>query len=232
LGRTHRLRVWGHPLNEVTQSGLAPAERRPDGQYVVFVDVAQGQGGTDDGDYSAIQVLDHVRRVQVASYRSRIPIHDLPLLAYLVALYYNEAWLAVEVTGLGIGVVDALAKDYRYRMLYRRHRAGDDERADARERLIGWSTDLRTKPLMEQTMGQALREGTHGIRCVMTAREFSTYVQDPKNPARHGAQAGAHDDMAMAMMGVHRVAAELRPRDPGKRKRAERWQPADETTGY
>jgi hypothetical protein len=68
-------------------------------------------------------------------------MHDLPLLIYLVALYYNEAWLAVEVTGLGIGVVDALAKDYRYRMLYRRHRAGDDERADARERLLGWSTD-------------------------------------------------------------------------------------------
>lgn len=232
-GSTHRLRVWGHPLNEVTQSGLAPDKRRPDGQYVVFVDVAQGQGSTaDEGDYSAIQVLDHVRRVQVASYRSKVPLHDLPLLAYLVALYYNEAWLAVEVTGLGIGVVDALAKDYRYRMLYRRHRAGDDERADARERLLGWSTDLRTKPLMEQTFGQALREGTHGLRCVPTAREASTYVQDPKNPARHGAQKGAHDDLLMAFMGAHRVAAELRPRDPGKKRSRDRWAPADDLTGW
>jgi hypothetical protein len=176
-GATHRLRVWGHPLNEVTQSGLAPAERRPDGQYVVFTDVAQGQGGTaEEGDYSAIQVLDHVRRVQVASYRSRIPIHDLPLLAYLVALYYNEAWLAVEVTGLGIGVVDALAKDYRYRMLYRRHRAGDDERADARERLIGWSTDLRTKPLMEQTMGRRYGRGRMACgACRQPARRAPTF---------------------------------------------------------
>jgi hypothetical protein len=231
-GPTHRLRVWEHPLNEVTQSGLAAEKRRPDGQYVVFVDVAQGQGGADDGDYSAIQVLDHLARRQVASYRSKIPIHDLPLLAYLVALYYNEAWLAVEVTGLGIGVVDALAKDYRYRMLYRRHRAGDDERADARERLLGWSTDLRTKPLMEQTFGQALREGTHGLRCVPTAREASTYVQDPKNPARHGAQAGAHDDLLMAFMGAHRVAAELRPRDPGKRRSRDRFAAADDLTGY
>jgi hypothetical protein len=81
-GPTHRLRVWEHPLNEVTQSGLAAEKRRPDGQYVVFVDVAQGQGGADDGDYSAIQVLDHIARRQVASYRSKVPIHDLPLLAY------------------------------------------------------------------------------------------------------------------------------------------------------
>ena len=229
-GGSHRLRVWQHPMNERTLSGLAPDQRRPDGQYVVFVDVAQGAGGTDEGDYSAIQVLDHVTRRQVCSYRSRVPIHDLPLLVYLVALYYNEAWLAVEVTGLGIGVLDALAKDYRYRMLYRRHRAGDDERADARERLLGWNTDLRTKPLMEQTFGQALREGTHGLRCVQTAREANTYVIDPKNPAKHGAQAGAHDDLLMAYMGAHRVAAEYRPRDPKKRR--ERWHPADDVSGY
>jgi hypothetical protein len=230
-GGAHRLRVWQHPVNEHTQAGLAADQRRPDGQYVVFVDVAQGSGGTDDGDYSAIQVLDHVTHTQVASYRSRVPMHDLPLLAYLVGLYYNDAWVAVEATGLGIGVLDALAKDYRYRMLYRRHRAGDDERADARERVLGWYTDVRTKPLMEQTFGQVLREGTHGLRCVPTAREINTYVIDPKNPAKHGAQAGAHDDLLMAFMGAHRVAAELVPRDPS-RKRGARWRAADDVSGY
>jgi hypothetical protein len=86
----------------------------------MFVDVAQGQGNTlEERDYSAIQVLDHVSHEQVARYRSRIPIHDLPLVALLIGTYYNEAWLAPEVTGLGIGVVDALAKDYRYRRIYR-----------------------------------------------------------------------------------------------------------------
>jgi hypothetical protein len=225
---THRLRVWQHPLNEHTQAGLPLDRRRPDGQYVMFVDVAQG---TADGDYSAIQVIDHVTRLQVCSYRSRVPIHDLPLIAYLVATYYNEAWLAIEATGLGIGVLDALAKDYRYRMLYRRHRAGDDERTDTRDRLLGWSTDLRTKPLMEQTFGQALREGTHGLRCVQTAREATTYVIDPKNAAKHGAQPGTHDDLLMAYMGVHRVAAELVPRDPTRRRRG-RWHPVDDVSGY
>jgi hypothetical protein len=36
----------------------------------------------------------------------------------------------------------------------------------------------------------------------------------------------------MSYMGAHRVAAELRPRDPGKQRRTERWTPADDVTGW
>lgn len=229
-GRTHRLRVWEHPVNAVSQEGVPEPERKPDGQYVVFVDVARGRDATsEDRDYNAIQVLDHVTRLQVASYRSRIPIHDLPYLCLLVATYYNEAWLAVEATGLGIGVVDALQKDFRYRLMYRRRRRGDDERGDSRERMIGWETTLASKPLMEQTMGQALKDGSHGLRCRQTGRELTTYIEDEKG---HHAQKGAHDDLLMAFMGAHRVAAELRPRDPGKVRSARRRTVHDDLLGY
>lgn len=235
-GLDARLQVWEHPVNEHTQRGLPENEVRPDGQYVVFVDVAQGQQSTSEArDYSAIQVIDHVSRVQVARYRSRVDIHhELPLIALLVALYFNEAWLAVEKTGLGIGVVDTLQKDYRYRRMYRTRRAGDDQRADAKGFEVGWETTLRTKPLMEQTFGQALKEGSHGLRDVVTGREFTTYVEDPKNPAKHGAQKGAHDDLVMSFMGAHRVAAELRPRDPNARRdRSVRGRTvADDVTGW
>ena len=234
-GLTDRLQVWEHPLNEATQAGIPEADVKPDGQYVVFVDVAQGRSTTtEDRDYSVIQVLDHVTRMQVARYRSRIDLHDLPMAALLVALYFNEAWLAVEKTGLGIGVVDTLRKDLRYRKMYRTRRPGDDARSDAREQLVGWETTQRTKPLMEQTFGQALKDGTHGLRDVATGREFTTYVEDPKNAAKHWAQKGAHDDLAMAFMGVHRVAAELRPRDPNARRdRSVRGRSvADDVTGY
>jgi hypothetical protein len=91
---------------------------------VIFADIAQGQGNTEvDGDWHAVQVLDHVTRMQVARYRSRIALHDLPLLLVLLGLYYNEAWLAPEVNGPGVAVVDALVQEYRYRRLYRRARA-------------------------------------------------------------------------------------------------------------
>lgn len=224
------LRVWEHPVNEETEKDAPDDERRPDGQYVAFADIAQGTAQRDDPDYSAIQVIDHVSRMQVASYKSRVDIHDYPILTLLVAIYFNRAWLAPEVTGLGIGVVDTLVKDYHYPRVYRRRRAGDDSRTDQREELRGWQTDMRTKPLMEQAMGQAFKEGTHGLRCVETAREFSTYVEDDRG--KHQAQKGTHDDLVMAYMGAVRVASELRPRDPEKAKGARRRRPVDPITGY
>jgi hypothetical protein len=229
-GVRERLLVWEHPVNAETQAGLEHHKRRPDGQYVVFADIAQGTDTTSgERDWTAVQVLDHMTRMQVARYRSRIPVHELPLVLFLIGLYYNYAWLAPEVNGPGQGVIDALAKDLRYRRLYRRHRPGDDQRADASGTLLGWLTTRPSKVLMEQTFGQALKDGSHGLRDVPTGREFTTYVEDEKN--RHGAQKGTNDDLAVSFMGVHRVADELRPRDPN-RKPPVRRQVYDDITGW
>jgi len=149
------------------------------------------------------------------------------MLLYLVGLYYNTAWLTPEVTGLGIGVLDALVQDMGYPMIYRRRRAGDDRRTDQREQLLGWYTDSRTKPLLEQTMYDVLKDGTHGIRDVGTAREFTTYVSDERG--NHGAQKGSYDDRLMAYMGAVRLAHELAPIRP-KKPRAPRR--VDPITGY
>lgn len=216
-GSTHRLRVWEHPTNAATQEGVAPEEMQVDSQHVVFADVAQGKGNTiEERDYSAIQVINHVTQEQVASYHSRIPLHEYPLICYLVALYYNRAWLAPEVTGLGIGVLDTLHQDMQYPLLYRRRRGGDDERDDRREHVLGWYTDGRSKPLMEVTFGSSLKDGTHGLRCVRTVRQMTTYVTDERGG--RGAQKGSHDDLLMAYMGAKRVGFELMPRDYSKKK--------------
>lgn len=216
-GPLARVRLWQHPDNDISQANVDRVERRPDSQHVVFADVAQGIGSaSDDSDYSAVQVLDHMTKMQCASYDSRVPIHDLPLLLYLIGLYFNEAWLAPEVTGLGIGVLDALVQDYRYPKMYRRRRAGDDRRNDNRENLLGWSTDRRSKPLMEQAMGEAFKDGTHGLRCVKTARQFTTYVKDERG--NHGAQPGSNDDLVMAYMGAQRIASDMAFRDASKKK--------------
>lgn len=215
-GGTERLLVWEHPVNERSQEGVPVEERLPDGQYVAFVDVAQGvETTTEARDFSVIQVLDHVSRLQVARYKSRIALHDLPFLAYLVGCYYNFAVLAPEVTGLGIAVVEALHKDLRYPNIYRRRRRGDDRKDATQGGLQGWSTNPQTKPLMERHFGEVLKTETHGCRDVATAREFTTYVEDDKG--KHGAQRGSYDDLVMAFMGAHQVAGELRPRDTSKR---------------
>jgi hypothetical protein len=238
------IRVWEHPVkggrDTVTADlTLEAVEQRLEqleaerahgdhpGQYVAFVDVALGEGNTfEDGDFHAIQVFDHVTKMQVARYRSRVAIHELPMIVFLIALYWNQAWLAVEVNGPGLAVAEPLKRDLRYPRLYRRIKV--DSQTGREEDLIGWSTDRKTKPLMELAMGTALQEDSHGIRDVLTARELTTYVSDEKG--RHGALAGAHDDLLIAAMGCHRVMDVVRPRDfsaPAAGRLAG-WQPSDD----
>jgi hypothetical protein len=215
------LHVWEHPVNEFTQQEIAEEKREPDAQYVNFTDVAQGEGSTTEvRDYSAIQIVDHLSKLQVARWRGRPSLHDLPLITLLIGIYYNLAWIAPEKTGLGIAVVDSLQKDYKYPRIYRTRRRGDDQRTDQDQRLLGWSTNPQTKPLMEMTFGELLKEEVDGLRDIATAREFTTYVEIDRG--KHGAQAGAYDDLAMSYMGAQRVALELKPRAPGERKKSVR----------
>jgi hypothetical protein len=223
------LEVWEHPVTKESEAGLAEDERRPEGAYVVFVDVAEGREDTfDEGDFHAIQVFDHRTRLQVAEYESRLDRHLLPFWVLLIALYYNRAYVAVEVNSVGVAVNDPLAKEYRYPKLYRRRRR-DRRQEDATE-IIGWQTNPSTKPLMEGAMGSALESDTRGgLRSVKAARQLTTYIRDEKG--RRGAMPGEHDDLLMAAMGAHQVMEEYRvPKEPGKKKA--KWQPTDDVSGY
>jgi hypothetical protein len=246
------IRVWEHPVPEgeapppartaelpgTLQSGdeEAAAAREVErerargllpGQYVVAADVAEGEANTfTEGDFHAIHVLDHVRKVQVAEYVSRMDVHLMPKWVLMVALYYNDAQLAVEVNGPGIAVIEPIQKDYRYSFCYRRTK--QDSTANRPVQLVGWKTDQVTKPLIEGTFAEALQEETHGIRSVECAREMNTYVVDERG--RHGAQAGEHDDRLMAAMIARRVAVILQPRR--RKRRKQRFEAEDEVTGW
>lgn len=224
--RRDLIEVWEHPINAATEEGRP--EPREEGQYVAAADVAQGAVNTfEDGDFHAAQVIDHVSKRQVAQYESRIDLHDLPMVLLLLALYYNNAWLAVEVNGPGIAPVEWLHKEAHYARMYRRKRV--DRKTNELEDKIGFSTDRATKPVIETTMGAALKDGTHGIQSPPLARQLSTYVEDEKG--RHGAMDGAHDDLLMAYMIAQRVADVLRPKRPSKRSARAR-NVYDDLTGY
>jgi hypothetical protein len=246
------LRVWEHPVPEgeapppartaelpgTLQSGDEEAAQAREvererqegllpGQYVVAVDVSEGEANTfTEGDFHAIHVLDHVRKVQVAEYVSRMDIHLMPKWVLMVALYYNDAQLAVEVNGPGIAVIEPIQKDYRYSFCYRRTKA--DSRLNRPVQVVGWRTDQVTKPLIEGTFAEALQEESHGIRSVECAREMNTYVVDERG--KHNAQPGEHDDRLMAAMIARRVAVILQPRR--RKRRKQRFETEDELTGY
>jgi len=246
------LEVWEHPFKgaEVAALELPPAptlmsspaaleaaERaaaegamveadKPAGAYIIFADVSQGEENTfSAGDYHAVQVFDHRSHEQVAVHESRMPLHLLPMWLFLLGIYYNTAWLGVEVNGPGVATVEVLVKDLRYPRMYRRKRV-DTVRKTEEER-PGWETTGVTKPVMEAALGVALQDGTHGIRHRKTARQLSTYIVTEKG--KHEAQHGEHDDLLIATMGAHRLMDEIRAPSSGKRRK---YQPDDIVTGY
>ena len=194
---------------------------------MVAADIAEGEANTfTEGDYHVATVFDHHTHEQVAVHESRMDLHELALWLLLLSLYYNRALLGVEAEGPGIAVVDTLHKDYRYSRMYRRKRI--DRLTKQTESKPGWSTTKVTKPAIEATFGQALMDGTHGLRDLRTARQLSTYVVDEKG--RHGATHGEHDDRLMAAMIAHRIMeTERAPRRAGARALRK---PVDELTGY
>ncbi len=196
-------RVWAHPV----KGGVRPgAEREAPRSYIVFADVASGEDQTQSAepDYSAIQVIDHMSREQVAQWSSRCDRDEVALQTLLAALYYNGALVGVEMTGgYGLTVVEAMWKRYAYPKLYRRRRQGSTR--DRAQSLLGWDTTRNTKPAMEDEAMQLLREGSAGVRSLKLVSEMKTYVRF-ENGSR-GADAEAFDDLLMAWMGAQRIAA-------------------------
>jgi hypothetical protein len=211
-------RVWEHPGE--------------DSQHVVFGDVAGGEESTSgEGDYHAIQVIDHRTLEQVAEYRSRVDSDEFALQALLAALYYNEAWLAIETTGgWGIPVVkDYLWRRYGYRKLYKRTPV--EQSSDAPKQRLGWDTNRKTKPEMIAGAAELLREGNDGIKSLLLAREMLTFVKDSQG--RSGAEHGHFDDLLMAWMGGQQVARERRLFGPSAGSGSVSYVgPRDPRTGY
>lgn len=226
----HVLEVWEHPKHAADEwPDDVPEELRIDGAYVVAVDAAGGEANTfTQGDYHCIQVFDHRSHEQVAVHESRMDIQLLPLFVLCVAIYYNRAWLAVEVNGPGIAVVDPLGKTYRYGRMFRRKRI--DRVRQVEEDRPGWSTDQVSKPVMEATFGAALQQDTHGLRDIRTARQLSTYIINEKG--KHEAQDGEHDDRLVTAMIAHRVMEVMRPPRAGKRTKRVGYEAIDPLTGY
>lgn len=221
-------RIWEHP-----DAGSSDGEEpREPGQYVIANDVAGGEEETSTGDtaYHAIQVINHHTLEQVAQWRSRCDPDLLPLELFLVGMYYNEALVAVETTGhWGTPVVTALWRRLGYRRLYRRKAKGT--RDEKTQELLGWDTNRRTKPHLETSFREQLREGTHGIRSKALAFELTSYVKDERG--RSGPDTDAFSDLLMAYMIGQYIAAEHRPRAPRKKSTPGRgWTPRNPITGY
>jgi hypothetical protein len=188
----------------------------PPGQYIVTMDPGgDEEASTGETAFNAIQVIDHRTGDQVARYASREDSDEMTRHMILAGMFFNEAWIAVEITGgWGINAARNAWKSYGYRRVYTRPRSADIKNHKTSDRL-GWSTDRRTKPLIEETLREEMREGTDGIRDRETALELTTYVKIPPRN-EHGPDDDAFADRLMALMIAKylRTAIPLRPNYP------------------
>lgn len=204
-------RVWEHPQKKGL-AGPGGEAFSADGQYVAVLDPADPNEAEGINAAHGLQVIDHKTRMQVAELESFIDADLVAIQLYLAAIYWNNAILAVEVTGgYGASIIRRIYHDYGYNFVYfRRQLLGRKERLEER---LGWDTNRQSKGLLEDGMSEALREGSHGLRSHRTAKQLTTFVRLPR---RTGPQHGYRADLLMAyMIGQHIAQVEpVRPDRP------------------
>ena len=127
----------------------------------------------------------------------------------MVAIYYNNAVLAPEVSGLGAGLI-AMINQTRYWNMYRRKTV---DSLAMQSMTIGWDTNRKTKPAMVGLMQKALKDGYIKIRSQKVLEEMVAYRRTiTKTPDGHDSSAkmsappGKNDDACVAMMIANAVA--------------------------
>jgi len=159
-------------------------------RYCMGVDVAEG---LEHGDYSCIQVLDHMGN-QVATWSGHVDPFDLASIVARIGFYYNKAWTLIERNNHGLTTIRKI-QELGYPNLYVEQTV-DDAYVDKLTRRAGFLTTSKTKPLIIDNLVHLLRQGESGIVDIDLIDELRTYVVDARGITN--AQQGCFDDRIMA----------------------------------
>ncbi len=159
-------------------------------RYVIGADIGEGLA---HGDPSAACVLEEESGEQVAELHGNIPPAQFARLLDGLGRYYHGALLGVERNNHGHSALNTLLNECHYSNLYR-HMDYDDLRH--KNRVPGWPTDAKTKPVMVDDLDEAITEGHLRIHSTELVRECLTYVVTDTGATE--AQPGHHDDRVVA----------------------------------
>lgn len=171
------------------------------GEYVIGVDIGSGLA---NGDPSAAVIVDTRTKRIVAILnihkRPRPLAHDL----YLLALYYNEAFIVPEANGYGLSTIECLREGNPERFqepywnIYK-SKIEDDYR-DKEKHKLGWYTSWKTKIILIDEFADAVREKRMFITSAEVVQEMRNYVvfeSELDTPQKMGPCRG-HDDLVIA----------------------------------
>ena len=169
--------------------------------YMVVADVARGDGG----DYSACHVFDVETATQVAEYKGKMDTKDFGNFLVSLSTEYNEALLVIENANIGWAVIQQvidrgysnlfyMSKDLKYVDV--QHQLHNKFRAEERGMVAGFSTTMKTRPLIISKLEQYIREKEVTIRSTRLIDELFTFIWIGN---RAEAMRGYNDDLVMAL---------------------------------
>lgn len=170
-------------------------------KYVIGVDSA---GGHEKGDFSVASVLRVRTNEYVACLRGRIPPDLFAQEVIRLGHRYNDAQIGVEKIMHGHTVLKILI-DANYPNIY--HHVKYDDFLGRMDDRPGWSTDVKTKPQMVDSMGVALRANDIMIWSENFLMEASGYMWDGQKTKK---APGSFDDELDALM----IALQVREQVP------------------
>lgn len=166
-------------------------EPEPNRYYAIGADVAEGLA---HGDYSCAYVGDTDTFDVVARWHGHIDPDLYGVELVKLAKYYNEAYLGVENNNHGLTTLNTIKREEYWNLFFSK---SYDKIADTMTQKLGWTTSIRTKPLMIDKLGEFIREHYLGIYDDLAIAEMFTYVIEDNG--KTNAQPGCHDDTVMSM---------------------------------
>lgn len=173
------------------KKGYISIWKMPDGNrsYCIGADVAEG---LVEGDYSCACVGDDNFDI-VAMWHGHIDPDLYGLELIKLAKYYNDAYLGVENNNHGLTTLSSIKKNEYWNLFFSK---SYDKIADTLTQKLGWTTSIRTKPLMIDKLSEFIREMYLGIYSDLLISEAYTYIIEDNGATN--AQVGCHDDTIMA----------------------------------
>ena len=169
-------------------------------QYLISADVARGDGT----DYSAAHVFDLEEMEQVAEYKGQLGTTEFGNFLIELATKYNDALLVVENNNIGWATLQTII-DRGYENLFyqeKNHLVVDEDNQHTnryrnidKNKIPGFTTTLRTKPLMVAKMEEYTREKMVKIKSTRLIDELFVFIY--KN-SKTQALEGYNDDLVMS----------------------------------
>ena len=193
--RDGSITIHGEPLVKRDRDGSVTS-RAP---YVLGGDTAG-----DGEDWFAAKVICNLDGRTVATFHKQRIDEDLYAeQMYCLGRYYNDALIGIE-TNYSRHPMRVLQQKYGYPSLYMRERL--DRLSDEVERVCGFETTPKTRPIIIAELVMKMREDPTMECDVETLKEMLTFVK--KDGGRQEAIDGYHDDLVLSLAIAHHIAAQ------------------------